>query len=406
MLSVEWEIPKISVEEWRLENSLKVVSYWKEFLTVTYRILSSYGYRNEDFPEAVHLLEHMLFKPEEKVFPIFQRIGGDINGYVSMDEFSIYWTIPKVFQDEAIMAVNNILMENRKLWTEQMLEKEKLVIIREIGENHSNPSSYLNIFLRKKILGENTPGTHSPDQIEKAFRTIKLEDMKQESENIAPQISVLSVVGEFSKETITKIEDWRGKKVQQKPLKPNPDYGTHKEKRETTENFIGMAWLGPPRSIPDSDILGLFGATITAFPTSRLYKKLRLEKGLVYYVSAGSVTFIDSGYFAITTATLPKNTKDVIEIIKNEIAEIIDEGISEEELETMKNIFFGALYNMTDTKTTLSNVLAYGALFFKDPLKIYNETAKRVLKLRTEDVRKVVAKYLDPEKTVICIVGK
>ncbi|MEX0569457.1 MAG: M16 family metallopeptidase [Candidatus Njordarchaeota archaeon] len=405
-MKAKWQVPKIDIEEHVLENGLRVIFHWKNFLTITYRILSSYGYRNGDFPEAVHLLEHMLFKPEEKVFPVFQQIGGDINGYVSMDEFSIYWTIPKVFQDEAIAAVKNILTQNKKLWTEHMLEKEKFVIIREIGENFSNPSSYLNIFLRKKIFGPDAPGTHSPEQIEKAFRSVKLDDIKQESENISPEISVMSIVGDFSKEAVRKIEIWNGKKIEQKALKPDPDYGIHKEKRETTEDFIGIAWLGPSRSTPDSEIMGLFGAMMTAFPTSRLYRKLRLEKGLVYYVSAGNVSFIDSGYFAMNTATLPKKTQEVIEIIKNEIANIIDEGITEEELETIKNIFFGTLYNMTDTKTTLSGVLAYGALFFGDPLRVYKETAERVLKLKIKDVQKVVAKYLDPEKMVVCIVGK
>ena len=405
-LGLEWDIPKVHIEKEVLSNSLRVIFCRKDYLTVTFRILSRHGYRNETFPESVHLLEHMLFKPEERVFPIFQKIGGDINGYVSTDEFSIYWNVPKIFQDKAVDAVDRIINENKKHWTKDMLEREKRVIVREIGENYSDPKPFLNIFLRKKLFGEDTPGTHSPQEIEKVFREVTLEDVRREVEYLAPENSVLSSVGETTREVVERLDDWTGRSPEMKSLKPQPDYGLHIADREILESYISIGWISPPRSSVEAEILSLMGTILTAFPTSRLYKELRVKRGLVYFVGAMNVPYVDTGYFLIYTMTTPQNVGKVLEIIKEQIQKIINEGPTEEELDDMKNMFFGALYNLTDSKLALSSVLAYNELFYNDALRTYTVAARRVQELRIEDVIRAAKRYLDPDKAVICIVGE
>ncbi len=403
---MRWKIPKVRVKKKILSNSLRVVYNIRKLLTVTFRILSKHGYRNETFPESVHLLEHMLFKPEERVFPVFQKIGGDINGFVSMDEFSIHWNVPSFFQENAVEVVDRILNENKRYWTENMLEREKFVIVREIGEAYSDPKSYLNIFLRKKLFGEDAPGTHDPEVIENAFKKVTLDDIKHEVDYLSPDNSVLSIVGKLDEKVINKLEHWSGKKPKIKSLKPQPEYGVHVDDRDIPESFLGIAWISAPRSTVEAEVLGLLGAVLTAFPTSRLYRELRVKRGLVYFVSAVNISFVDTGFFVINTATKPKKVDEVINIIKDEIARIIDDGISENEVDDMKNLFFGALYNLTDSKIALSSVLAYNELFYNDSLKLYRVTAERVKNLRLEDVERVARKYLEPNKSVTCIVGK
>jgi len=401
-----WEIPKIEITRHRLENCLRVILHRREYLTATYRILMPHGYRNETFPESVHLLEHMLFKPEDNVFPIFQRIGGEINGYVSMDEFSIYWIVPKIFQDKAINGVRKILTENYKYWTGEIFEKEKAVILKELGENFSNPARYIGIFLRKKLFGENTPGTHSPETVEKAFKNITLNDVRAELESISPTDSVLSVVGDVDIEKLEPLKDWRGRGGGWKKLRIETEPGYHFEYRDLPMSYIAIGWISASKKEDYSEILSLLSTILAAFPTSRLYRKLRLEKGLVYYVEAFNVAHIDTGLFAIMTSTTPRHLETVINTTLEEIERIIDEGPTEEEVQDMKNMFFGALYNLTDSKSGLAGVLAYDELFFGDALRLYRKVTKVVQNLKPENVQKAARRYLKPEKNVICILGK
>jgi len=401
-----WEIPKVEITRHKLKNDLRIIFHRRELLTATYRILIAHGYRNEQFPESVHLLEHMIFKPEERVFPIFQRIGGEINGYVSLDEFSVYWTIPKIFQDRAIDGVRRIFIENHKYWTQATLEREKAVIIRELGENFSNPARYIGIFLRKKVFGENTPGTHSPKVVEKAFRNVTLNDVRNELQNLSPEDSVLSIVGDVDPNKLKAIEEWHGRKMGWNKLKIETETGRHFKHMDIPMNYIAIGWVSASKEKTESEILDLLGAILTAFPTSRLYKKLRLERGLVYYVEAFNVANIDSGLFAIMTSTEPRYTEEVINIILQEIENIIDEGPTEGEVEDMKNMFFGALYSLTDSKSSLAGTLAYNELFFGNALRLYEKVTRVVQNLKPEDVQRATKNYLRPENSVICVLGK
>ena len=405
-MSWEWKIPKLNVEFDTLENNLGVIIHRKKLLTVAYRILSKFGYRNEEIPEEIHLLEHMMFKPEERIFPVFQKMGGDINGYVAMDEFGIYWNIPHVFQMDAANTVMNIIDKNRHYWTKEMLKREKNVILREISENFSNPRSYIGILVRRKLFGEGAPGTHDPREIERAFNGISIDYIRSKADKMAPEASVLAIVGVAEDGAAEIFGDWSGTPCRVKALKPDPEYGWHFEARETMENFLSVAWIGAPKSTVDSEVLSLLAAILAAFPTSRLYRRLRIVEGLVYYVVALNFSFVDTGYFMINTSTVPRHTREVIGYIMDEVVRIIDDGISEEEVRDMKNMFFGMLYNLTDSKVALSSTLAYNGLFYGDPLKLYNETAVMVSKLRPEDIQRVAREYLKPEKNVVCVIGR
>jgi len=347
-----------------------------------------------------------MFKPEEAVFPRFQRIGGDINGFVSMDEFGIYWSMPKVFQREALDAVRDIIMENRRRWTDGMLRREKQIILRELANNYSDPKTYAAIFVRRKIFGEGAPGTHRPEDVEKAFRSVELEDLRREAEKLAPSSAVMGVVGDVNPDLFHMLEEWRGVPAGTRSLSPRPESGIHYEERDYEESFIAIGWPSPPRGRPESKILDLLASSLTAFPTSRLYRRLRLEMGLVYYVVAANVSFVDSGYFTIYTATAPDKTDLVIDAILDELHKVLDEGLEESEVRDMKNMFFGALYSITDTKDMLAGVIAHGELFFGDPLRVYGSVARTIQRLEPDDVRRVAREYLKPKDAVICVVGR
>lgn len=404
-----WKIPRIRITKHVLENKLKVILHRRKYLTIHYRLLMPHGFRNETFPGSVHLLEHMLFKPEQNVFPVFQRIGGEINGYVSMDELNIYWIVPTIFQDKAIDCVRRILLENYRLWTDEMLEKEKSIIVRELEEYFSDPEKYIGIFLRRKLFGEGTPGTQSPDEVEKVFKDIRLAEIQVELENISPEDSVLAIVGDTNLDAIKPLESWneyRGGKKGWKPLKVETEPGSHFEFRDLPVNYVALGWISASKREYSSEILDLLSSILTAFPTSRLYKRLRLEKGLVYDVEAFNIAFVDTGFFGIVTSTNPNHTDTVINIILDEIDRIISDGPTEDEIQDMKNMFFGALYNITDSRSGLANVLAYDELFFNNALRLYKETTRIVQKLKPEDVQDAAKRYLRPDKCVICVLGK
>jgi zinc protease len=66
--------------------------------------------------------------------------------------------------------------------------------------------------------------------------------------------------------------------------------------------------------------------------SSRLFERVREEKGLAYFVRSGRVTGTDAGMFFFCAGTAPGKEREVIAEIWGEIERVKAGGVSEEEL--------------------------------------------------------------------------
>ena len=70
--------------------------------------------------------------------------------------------------------------------------------------------------------------------------------------------------------------------------------------------------------------------------SSRLWQKVREERGLAYSVGASSIMFADCGLFMVSAATSPEQTHDVVDIAVNEMRDVVANGVTADELELAK----------------------------------------------------------------------
>jgi predicted Zn-dependent peptidase len=104
---------------------------------------------------------------------------------------------------------------------------------------------------------------------------------------------------------------------------------------EQTHLIIATPFIGgrdPRRYAADllANIIG--GGT-----SSRLWQKVREERGLAYSVGAGATMFNDCGLFSVHAATSPEQVEEVLDIVLDEMRWIVRNGISAEELQLMKD---------------------------------------------------------------------
>jgi predicted Zn-dependent peptidase len=70
--------------------------------------------------------------------------------------------------------------------------------------------------------------------------------------------------------------------------------------------------------------------------SSRLWQKVREERGLAYSVGASSIMFADCGLFMVSAATSPEQTHDVVDIAVEEMRDVVSNGVTADELELAK----------------------------------------------------------------------
>jgi len=397
----------VKIERKKARNNLDVVIAYRQAFSVAAELLILYGERNTK-EEALHLLEHLLFKPEDKTFEIVKKAGGMLNAKTSQDSISIYFWMPAEHIQGGMKTLKFILLDSNKYWTDELIKTEKSILLQELREYWSQPEGMLNILFRRKLLGKDFPDTKDPSEIEEELKTVDLKYLRKILSELSPEISCLSVVGSVCSdinEWIAPVEEWKGVKVKIRKLEPKPEYGIHKFIKNLPTAYIRLGFITVPYNNEDNIYLKLLSSILAVFPTSRLYKKLRLERGLSYYVTASQHSSLDFGYFSISTATKLTKVDEVINIIFQELEKIIDEGVSEEELDEVKKWTIGSIKLLLDTLTSFASLIAEHTLIHNNPRYLFDVLIPKIKKAKIEDIQRIAKKYLQRDRCVICILS-
>lgn len=147
---------------------------------------------------------------------------------------------------------------------------------------------------------------------------------------------------------------------------------------------------------------GIFGGTSMK---SRLFQDIREKRGLAYYAQTNAVNMEKLDVLQGSTGVATENEKAVVQLIKDNMALIQKEGVTEEELAFEKQHTSGtfALHfdSIRETVQTLAALQLDGL-----PFTYVNEYAKHLDAVTLDQIKKVAKKYLNTDKLIIVITGQ
>lgn len=199
------------------------------------------------------------------------------------------------------------------------------------------------------------------------------------------------------------------------PVKPNaPRHETFHEpaqsisfidKQDVNQSNIQIVGLGTDRHNPDVPALAVMNEVLGGGFASRLFQKIRTEKGDAYAVGGG----LGFGYdhpaaLQVQVLTKSESTTEATKLALDEIAGMITRPVTEEEVRRAKDQILTSFLFRYDTR---DKVLAEQERleFFGYPAN-YLETYKTALeKVTVADVNAVAKKYLHPGKLAVLVVG-
>jgi zinc protease len=140
--------------------------------------------------------------------------------------------------------------------------------------------------------------------------------------------------------------------------------------------------------------------------SSRLGDRVRQKEGLSYGVGSGlNAHPVDQRtsltLFAITN---PENRDRVVEVINEEIALLLDKGVTAEELQAAQQGYLQSEQLSRTQDANLSAILA-GTIFAGRTMEYYAEFESRIAGLSVETVNQALRDYIDPERLVIYTAG-
>src|SRR5207244_8824602 len=163
---------------------------------------------------------------------------------------------------------------------------------------------------------------------------------------------------------------------------------------------LALAWHIPEITHPDVPALDLLSTILGEGRSSRLYRRVREETGLVFGVSAFSYTPGDPGLLGIDATVDPKNREPAEQLILQIIDELKQAGATADELTKAKKM---ALSHHLDALTTMrgqASDVGSNWLLTRN-LNFSRDYLAAVQKVTLEDIRRVAAKYLTNDNLTV-----
>ena len=110
-----------------------------------------------------------------------------------------------------------------------------------------------------------------------------------------------------------------------------------------------------PRGDDDREALDVVNHVLGGGLSSRLFEEIREKRGLVYSVFSGVSAYADAGAYSIYAGAQPRHADEVIGLIRRELARLVEDGITDDELDIAKGYLMGAFeLGLEDTGARMS----------------------------------------------------
>lgn len=406
------------IKETRLSNGLVVLTdRMAGVRSATLGFFFRTGARHEpiELHGISHFIEHAVFKGTSTRSALDiaieqDRLGGNLDAFTTHEEvgFAI-----KVIDDHLAQAFNLIAdMLTSPRFEETDLEAEQRVIIEEMKMIDDSPEEYLgeifsNAFFPDNPLGRSIAGTPT------SVRSFDRETTRTYHERVfhAGDL-VIAAAGNVDHDELLKMaeqagfgEPVGGNGEKSHPASPTPAAPLIIKQRPDLEQahliiatpFVGAA--DERRYAAD-----LLGNIMGGGTSSRLWQKVREERGLAYSVSAGSIMYQDCGLFSIGAATSPEHVRQVVELSIAEMQDVAASGITHDELDLVKQQAVSSVLLSLEDSSSRSAALAQSEMVHGRQVSV-EETLAGIRAVSVEDCRSIAEEFFRSENIAFAGLG-
>jgi len=285
-----------------------------------------------------HLVEHMVFKgtrgrDARAIAEAIEDVGGSLNAWTSRDQTLFHARTLAADVGLALELIADLVRAPKLDETE--LEREKLVILSELGECLDAPDDLIHDRLFEAAFGEQPlarPVLGNDTSINGLARADCIEWLE---EQYRPERLVISAAGKVDPGHVLHLAEALFGDLEMKaaPVIAPARFvgGTRSDRRSAEQTHLALAFPGLPASSDAGPALSLFAQAVGGGMSSRLFQELREERGLAYSVYAWTQGFADTGLFAVNLAADKARAAEAFGLARDIVTRAADE-LTETEL--------------------------------------------------------------------------
>ncbi|MBC8146311.1 MAG: insulinase family protein, partial [bacterium] len=404
--------PAQSFVEHRLANGLDVILH-EDHTTpiVTINVLYHVGSKNEQRGRTgfAHLFEHLMFDgslhvPRGGYDLHCTSVGGDNNAFTNADITDYFITLPREQLALGLWLESDRMAEFAI--QEISLETQKSVVLEEKRQTSDDaPYGDLTQVMAELAFDHEHPYSWDTIGIEDDVRAATMTDVRDFYQRFyLPSNATIVIGGDFdSDEAMRLVHGYFGSipagAAFDRP-QPNPAQHHYGMRRRVESHIIpfNAAFLGyHTPGIYDNDIyaLELLVTILADGESSRLYRALEYDQE----IASETECFIEEGELGSTMfiyaigQTADVTPEQLEKALRDEIAGVVKDGVTERELQKAKNRKLTVVVNALQSISTRTERLAFYKALYNDPALAFSE-ASLYENITTDDIQRVAQRWL------------
>lgn len=307
-----------------------------------------------------HFLEHVLFKGTERRRPeeissTVEQVGGDLNAYTAKEHTCFH---AMVLADDRAIAVDVLTdMLSSSLIRSPDVEAERAVICDEIAMHHDDPAELAHELVSERLFA-GTPLERSVIGTEASIRGLNRRQIADYwRRHYRGSAIVVSAAGQVSHDQLVEAVAPFAELVAAEGKPPRPPGGRlgpvepdvllrHRplEHAQAEMGFRSPGLFSAPGVLNRSRYaVNLLTVILGGGMSSRLFQEVRERRGLAYSIEASEGAYADAGRVTIEWGSAPERVPEISALVRDEVARIIESGVSEAELARAKGQMTGQL---------------------------------------------------------------
>ncbi len=385
--------------------------------TTTVEVTVKAGSKYESKKEAglSHFLEHMCFKGTKKrpgtqaLAKDLDDIGSVYNAWTSTEFTSYYAKASREHTEKLIDIVSDVYLNT--VFKEDDIRREKGVIIEEINMYEDKPERIAAELFDKAMHGDQPAGRPVIGN-KKTVASFVAEDFENyRMRHYVAKATTVAVAGHFDKAKVLKqiravfADASSAKKHAKEKVRLIRHKRVAARNKDTDQVHLVMGVRAFPYGDKRNTSLGVLRGVLSQGMSSRLWRKMRVELGICYYVHSHLSLSTDHGDFSISSGVDPKRVEVALGALCQELKRLKKDLVPKDELARTKNSMISGMYMSLESSDDVADYFTHRAVFYGD-LKTPEERKKEINKVTAEGVREVAKQIFKDKELLLSIVGK
>jgi predicted Zn-dependent peptidase len=304
-----------------------------------------------------HFLEHLLFKGTTRrsaldIANAMDAVGGEFNAFTEKEHTCYYATVLDRDLPLALDIVADVVLD--ATLTAADVDVERGVVLEEIAMRDDDPADLVHDEFAATLFGDRPLGRPILGTEQSIHALTRRQINGYYRRRYTTDAMVVSVAGNVEHDAVVRLVrkafgHWLDESLptssmrvpgHERPRPPSRAVNVLSDETEQANLVLGCHGLS--RHDPRRFAIGVLSAALGGGMSSRLFQRIREERGLAYSVYSFSSSYSDAGMFGVYAGCQPGKADEVLSLIVAELDAAARGELDAEEIERGKGQMRGA----------------------------------------------------------------